>query len=93
MNSLKVVSFLNVLRLICLHTSIAIASTQLNGFSYCYLTLIIIFKINHMFAYSEEVISIAIGHWHNGLSVSQWCGRMGFNSRSSHPKELKKNGI
>ena len=35
-------------------------STQLNGFNYCYLTLIILFNINHLFAYSEVVSSIAI---------------------------------
>ena len=33
-----VISFLNVLELICLHISIAIVSTQLNGFNYCYQT-------------------------------------------------------
>ena len=33
------------------HTSNAIVSTQLNGFKYCYLTLIILFNINHLFAY------------------------------------------
>ena len=34
------ISFLNELKLICLYTSIEIVSTQLNGFNYCYLTLI-----------------------------------------------------
>ena len=35
-------------------------STQLNGFNYCYLTLIIQFNINHLFAHSEMVRSIAV---------------------------------
>ena len=34
--------------------------TQLNGFKYCYLTLIILFDITHLFAHSEVVASIAI---------------------------------
>ena len=50
--SLLVISFLDELELICLYTSIAIVSTQLNGFSYCYLTLKILFNINHWFAHS-----------------------------------------
>ena len=45
------ISFLNKLQLICLHTSIAIVSTQLNGFKYCYLTLIILLNIIHSFAH------------------------------------------
>ena len=60
MNSLWVISFLNELEQICLHTSIAIDSTQLTGFNYCYLTLIIQFNNNHLFADSEVVTSIAI---------------------------------
>ena len=39
-----------------MHISIAIVSTQLNGFYYCYLTLIIPFTANHLFANSEMVI-------------------------------------
>ena len=35
----------------------------LNGFNYCYLTLIILFDINHFFAHSEVVTSIAIKHF------------------------------
>ena len=58
--SLSVISFLNELELIYLHTSVAIVSTQLNGFNYCYLSLTIIFNINHLFAYNEVVTSIAI---------------------------------
>ena len=50
--SLLVISFLIELNLICLYTSIDIVSTQLNGFSYCYLTFIIPFNINHLFAHS-----------------------------------------
>ena len=37
MNSFLLISFLNKLELICLHTSIAIVSMPLNGFSYWYL--------------------------------------------------------
>ena len=59
-NSLSVISFLNELELICLHTSIVTVSTQLNGFNYCYLPLIILLNINHLFADSEVVASIAI---------------------------------
>ena len=44
----------------CLYTSIAILSSQLNGFNYFYLTLIISFNINHFFAHSEVVKSMAI---------------------------------
>ena len=40
--------------------SIAIVSTQLNGFNYWYLTLIFLFNINHLFADSKVVTSIAI---------------------------------
>ena len=38
---LSVISFLNKLELICLH--FAFVSKQLNGFYYCYQTLIILF--------------------------------------------------
>ena len=44
--------------LVCLHTRIDIVSTQLNSFSYCNRTLIILFNINHLFADSEVVTSI-----------------------------------
>ena len=54
-----VISFLNELELIYLLTSIAIVSIQLNGFKYCYLTLIILFNINNLFADREAVASIA----------------------------------
>ena len=53
-NSLWVISFLNELELICLHS---IVSTQLYGFYYCYL---ILFNVNHLFADCEMVTSIAI---------------------------------
>ena len=49
---LSVVSFLNALELICLHTSIAIISSKLNGFNYCYLSHIILFNITHSFTLS-----------------------------------------
>ena len=55
--SLLVISFLNKLELICLYTSIP---TQLNGFNYCYLKLIILFNIDNLLADSEVVTSIAI---------------------------------
>ena len=60
LHGMSVISFLNKLELICLHTNIAIVSTQLNGFNYCYLTLIILFNINHLFAHIKVVSSIAI---------------------------------
>ena len=49
---------LNELELIYLHARIVIVSTQLNGFNYCYLALIIVFNINHLFVDSEVVTSI-----------------------------------
>ena len=58
--SLLVISFLNELELICLRTSIAIASTHLNDISYWYLAMPILFDMNHLFVYSEVVTSIAI---------------------------------
>ena len=60
MNSLYVISFLNELELICLHTSIVILSIQLNAFNYYYLIVIILFNINHLFADNEMVTSITI---------------------------------
>ena len=42
--------------------SIAIVSTQLNGFNYCYLTLILLLNINQLFADNEVVTSIAMYH-------------------------------
>ena len=50
----------NKIELICLHTIIAIVSTQLNSFNYFDLTLIILFSIYHLFAHSKVVIIIAI---------------------------------
>ena len=58
MNSLWVISFLNELGLICLHT----VSTQLNGFNYSYQTLIILFNINYLLVHSEMVPSITMYH-------------------------------
>ena len=43
-------------------TSTTIVSTQLNGFNYCYQTLIILFNINHLLAHNEVDTSIAIQH-------------------------------
>ena len=60
MNSLSVISFLNELELIFLHSTIDFVSTQLNGFKYGYVILIIQFNINLFFTYSEMVTSIAI---------------------------------
>ena len=59
-HSLLFILFLTELDLICLTTSNAIVSKQLNGFNDCYLTLIILFNINHLFARSEVVASSAI---------------------------------
>ena len=59
-NSLPVISFLNELELIYLLIHFAIVFTQLNGFNYCYLALIILFNINDLFADSEMVTRIAI---------------------------------
>ena len=59
-DNLKVISFFNGFKLICLLASNAIVSIQLNGFNYCYQTLIILFNINHLFAHREVVISIAV---------------------------------
>ena len=59
-HSLLEISFLNELEPICVHTIIDIISTQLNGINYCYLTLIILFSVNHLFIDSKVVTSIAI---------------------------------
>ena len=47
--SLSVISFLNELELISLNTSISFVSTQLNGFTYCYITFIILIIITPLF--------------------------------------------
>ena len=57
-----VILFLNEFELICLHTSIAVVYIWLNSFSYCYLTLIILFNINRLYAHSKRVTGIAIYH-------------------------------
>ena len=54
---MKVISFLKELELF-LHSRMAIVSTQLNGFKYFYINLIILFTIKHLFA--ERVTGIAI---------------------------------
>ena len=48
MNSLLVILFLNVIELICLHTSITIVFIQLYGLNYCNQTIIIRFNINNL---------------------------------------------
>ena len=60
MNSLLVISFLNELEQIYLHTSIAIVFTQFNGFNYSNQTLIILFNINHLFAYKYCDLTVII---------------------------------
>ena len=60
--SLSIILYLNEFELICLDTGIAVV-LQLDGFKYCYQTLIILFNINHLFARNEVVTSIAIYHW------------------------------
>ena len=57
-HSLEVISFLNKLEPICLHSTTAMVSTQLNGFKYCYLTIIILVNINLLFVYREVIKSI-----------------------------------
>ena len=49
MNSLEITFWMSQSSFVC---------TQLNGFEYFYLTVIISFDINHLFAYSEVVSSI-----------------------------------
>ena len=56
------ISFLNEIEQIYLHTSIAVVSPQSNGFFNGYLTLIILFNINYLFAHDEVVTRIAILH-------------------------------
>ena len=60
MDIFLIISFLYVLELLCFHTSVAVASAYLNSFNYCYLTLINIFNINHLFVENEAPTSIAI---------------------------------
>ena len=50
--TLTVFSFMNEVKLISLHTSIAILSTQLNYFRHCDITLIKLVNITHIFAHS-----------------------------------------
>ena len=54
--------FLNKLELICLLINIDIVSSQSNGYNYCHLELIIQYNINHLFAESEVITSIAISY-------------------------------
>ena len=69
-SELLIGNFIFKWELICLHTSITIVSLQLNHFNYCYLALIILFNINHLFADNDVVISIAktklVIHLHTG---------------------------
>ena len=58
--SLSVILFLNEVKPIYLHTNMAIASTQLIGFNYCNLPLIILLNIDYSFADNEVVTSVAI---------------------------------
>ena len=46
-----------------MHINFTIVSIQLNVFNYCYLTQIILFNINDLFAESEMIKSIAIEHY------------------------------
>ena len=62
LNEFELFFFKNELELIWLHSCIAIVFTPLNGFNYSYLTLIILFNINHLFAYIEVIPNIAIYH-------------------------------
>ena len=58
--SLKVTSFINGSEFICLPSTIAIVSTQSNGFIHCYLTLIILFNNQSLLTDSKVVTSIVI---------------------------------
>ena len=51
-----IISFLNELELICLHTCIAIVSTQLNVLIHCYLTLIILFICLHTVKWLQALL-------------------------------------
>ena len=46
-----------------MHISIAIVSTQLNSFNYCYQTRNILFNINDMLPHCLMVLSIAVVYW------------------------------
>ena len=59
----------NEVELISLHVSIAIVSTQLNGFTYCYLTLL---DINYLFACSEVVTTIVLHNTNNSILAHSW---------------------
>ena len=79
MKSLKLISFLNDLELICgLLTCIAIVSTQLNGFSCCYLTLLILFSIEYLVGANYVYLTIIILFYtvysfvHSQMVLSIW---------------------
>ena len=55
-----VFSFLNELELICMHTSMAIVSTQDNSFNYYFLGLIILFDVYPVLANYAGFTSIAL---------------------------------
>ena len=59
MNSLWVILILNEFESVGLYISIDIVCTQLNGFKYCWIALIIQFNISYLLAHSEVVLSIA----------------------------------
>ena len=54
----SVISIINDLKLISFHISILTVSRQLNGFNYCYLTLIILSNTKQLFVHSKVIISI-----------------------------------
>ena len=69
--SLSLISFLNELELILSHNCIAIVSTQLNSFNYCYITLITVFEHysfvctpsnGSKYCYVSLTIQLNIGH-------------------------------
>ena len=49
-----------IFKWVSLHSSIPIVSTQVSYFNYCYLTLIIVFDIYHLFVPSEVVMMIVL---------------------------------
>ena len=77
-NSLLVILFSNELELIYLHASIAIVSTQVNGFKDYNLILINLFNINHLFSLSS------IAHTNTNTFI---CTQL-YDFKSSYPTQI-----
>ena len=67
------------------YISITIFSNQLIVFNYCCLTLIILFKINHLFTHSEVVT--------RGKYVTQEPKNVGDQARSGRPKTVDSEAV